>query len=351
MFYLTTYAGLMVLRLAQARRAYVPLLFALFVFSAFRFEVGCDWTGYLNQFYLNGVMPLVEAFTREEPLWKSIFIIQNALDLPYPWINVVSSAIFFIGIHIFALRQPNPLSFLVLIFPVLIINMPMSGIRQGAAIGVMCIAFAAFVDRRLVRFLVWTLVATGLHSSAIVFLLLAPFVRGAYSRQRIVISAALAMPGVAAILTTGASDIAASRYIDTSIDAAGAAFRVGLLTLTGVFFFTVLRRKWATDFPKDLKLAVIGSMGMVFLIGIVPISTVIGDRLGYYFVPIQTMILARVPSLNLSGDRKLLTAAPYFGLSLVLGVWVFKSRLFELCYEPYGSWLFGFPPSRFGIQY
>ena len=71
------------------------------------------------------------------------------MGLPLPSFAIsLSSAIFFLGVHVLARRQPDPLGFLVLLFPILIINMPMSGIRQGAAIGLLCIAFVAFIDRR-----------------------------------------------------------------------------------------------------------------------------------------------------------------------------------------------------------
>ena len=42
MSYLATYIGLMGLRFSQVRGLYPLVLLALFVFSAFRFEVGCD---------------------------------------------------------------------------------------------------------------------------------------------------------------------------------------------------------------------------------------------------------------------------------------------------------------------
>ena len=76
---------------------------------------------------------------------------------------------FFWGIHVFAKRQPDPLSFLILTFPILIINMPMSGIRQGAVIGLICIALVHFSDCRPLKFIMWVLIASGFHLSAIVF--------------------------------------------------------------------------------------------------------------------------------------------------------------------------------------
>lgn len=347
MIYLASYAGMALLRVANARVLYSALLLALFLFSAFRFEVGCDWTGYINQFATFNALSLPDAFEQREPLWTSLFVIQNWLGLPYPWINVASSAIFFCGIDRLARRQPDPLAFLILLFPVLILNMPMSGIRQASAIGMMCIAFVAFIDRKLMRFIVLTIVAAGLHSSAIVFLLLAPLVRGSYSKTRLALTGVLALPGALALLSTGAAETATSRYVATSIDAAGAAFRVGLLALSAVFFFAQLRRKWAENFPGDVKLVVIGSLAMLALAALLPISSVISDRLGYYFIPIQTMILARLPFLPFHGNRQLISALPYLGLFVVLAVWVYSSSLFAQCYLPYQTWLFGFPAARY----
>jgi hypothetical protein len=346
-----TYVGLVFLRLLKGLNLYFPLLIAIFLFSAFRFEVGCDWTGYLNEFNVFTVMPVSEIFSRQDPLWSLVFVFQNWLGLPYPWINVFSSVIFFGGAHVLARRQPDPVAFLILLFPILIINIVMSGIRQGAAIGVLCMAFVAFIDGRLVRFVVLTLVATALHSSAMVFLLLAPLAGGKLSRKRLVASTILAIPGAILLLSTHASEVAESRYIGTKVEAYGAAFRVGLLVLSAVFFFAFLRRKWAMVFPRDYKLAFIGALGMAGLAFLVPISTVIGDRLGYYFVPIQAMIFARAPYLTLRGSKVLLVWAPYAGLLIVLAVWIGLSKLFQLCYLPYQTWLLGFPIGKFYMQY
>ncbi|MGJ0392710.1 MAG: EpsG family protein [Methylocystis sp.] len=343
MLYLTTYAGLILLRFAKAQNLYYVVLISLFLFSAFRFKVGCDWSGYLNQFYLYRAVPFSEIFQEREPLWIGLFTLQSWFGLPYPWINVFSSVIFFWGVHVLGRRQLDPLAFLILLFPILIINIPMSGIRQAAATGVLCMAFVAFVDRRLVRFTLTTLLAAAFHSSAIVFLLLIPLVRGNYSKKRLALSGMLAAPGALALLSTKAAEVATSRYIGAGTDAAGAAFRVALLVVTAVFFFLFLRKKWAAAFPQDYKLVAIGSFMMMAMMVLVPISSVIGDRLGYYLIPIQTMIFARLPYLPLLPNRQLFVALPYLGLMLVFAVWTTLSTLFPRCYEPYDTWLFGFP--------
>lgn len=326
---------------------YLLALAGLFVFVAFRFEVGCDWSGYINQFQVFGDIPVADIPRQSDPLWVALFALQRQLELPYPWINVAAAALFFVGVHVLARRQQDPFAFLLLLFPVLIVNMPMSGIRQAAAIGVMCIAFAAFIDRKLIRFVVLTLVAAGLHTSAIVFLVFAPLVQGNYSKTRLLFALLLAIPGAMALQSTEAANIAVARYIDSGADAAGAVFRAAFLGVTSVFALVTLRHAWEETFPEDYKFMTVGALTMALPLALIPFSSVIADRIGYYLVPVQIMIFARLPYLPLRTNRQLYIAAPYIGLLLMFAVWTSRSSLFAQCYLPYRTWLFGFPEATY----
>ncbi|WP_066560189.1 EpsG family protein [Croceicoccus bisphenolivorans] len=345
MIYVLVFAALILVSVAGKRWLYWPVLVGLFLFAAFRFEVGCDWTGYLNQFYVHGVSDFGDALEGNDPLWVSLFIAQADLGLAYPWINVVSALVFFGGIHLVARRQPDPLAYLILLFPVLIINMPMSGIRQAMAIGIMCGAYVAFIDRRTVRFVIIVLLASSIHSSAIVFLLLAPLVSGDITQRRVITTALLAVPGLAIVWMAGNAETATTRYVDTDIDAAGALFRVGLVALTGIAFLLFLRQRWQTLPDDSYRLVLLGSQMMLALLAMLPLSSVIADRLSYYLVPIQTMILAGLPFLPFHSHRRTIAAAPYVALFVMLIVWTALSRHFNDCYLPYQTWLGGMPPA------
>lgn len=349
MLYLGLTNLLFLLRYPLARNAglrkqiYFLVLATLFVFSAFRYQVGCDWSGYYYQYLGAADFDWSSITEIREPIWWAILGWIQYMGLPYPVVNIASSAVFFVGVHVLARRQPDPLGFLVLLFPILIINLPMSGIRQGAAIGLLCIAFVAFIDRRPLWFAFWVVLATGFHSSALIFMLLLPVATGRYTRNRLILAAILALPGAFFLASTETAEVASSRYIDTGIDAAGAVFRVGILGLSSLYFFLFVRRKWLHAWPGDYSLASIGAIGMALAFLLVPISTVIGDRFGYYLIPIQTMIFARLPHLPFRKNAGLHSALPYLGLLLVFAVWSQFSEHFQQCYIPYQTWIFGFP--------
>tara|TARA_R110002049_G_scaffold241333_3_gene415184 strand:- start:595 stop:1668 length:1074 start_codon:yes stop_codon:yes gene_type:complete len=350
MLYVSMMSGLSLLRFGMAEQGrtrnqlYYLVFFGLFLFCAFRYEVGCDWSGYYYQYLRAGDLGLEQVFSGREPIWWLILSAQRYFDLPYPWANVAASLVFFAGLHVLARRQPDPLAFLILAFPILIVNMPMSGIRQGAAIGMLCVAISAYIDRRVFSFMFWVVVAAGFHSSAMIFLLLAPMVSGKkITSLRIVMTALLAIPGIFFLIGGDAADVAIDRYVHSEVDALGALFRVTMLLLSGLFFFMFLRKPWRQTSPQDLSLVTIGAVGMVGLAALLPVSTVIADRIAYYFIPIQLMIFARIPYLPISRNRALYVALPYVGLLLVFTVWTLNSGLFQQCYLPYQSWIGGFP--------
>ena len=325
------------------RQFYYIVLWALFIFSAFRFQVGCDWSGYYHQFIIAQNINWSTITENREPIWWAILSGISYMDLPYPVANIASSAVFFIGVHVLARRQPDPLGFLVLLFPILIINMPMSGIRQGAAIGMVCIAFTAFIDRRPIWYVFWVVIAVGFHVSALIFLLLFPVSTGRYTKSRLVSAALLAIPGVYFLASGESGEVASDRYIGTNVEAFGAVFRVGILSLSALYFFLFINKKWLRTFPQDYSIVSIGSICMLLDFFLVPVSSVISDRVGYYLIPIQTMIFARLPYFNFKTKYLLNPAIPYLMLLIVFGVWSQLSGHFQQCYIPYNSWVFGLP--------
>lgn len=319
----------------HGQRIYWCVLIALFVFSGFRNEVGCDWFNYLRNFELQSNRSFEDAASLTNPAhWLLISLIQQ-LNLSYQYLNVATSAIFFYGLHTLARRQPDPIAFLVLSFPILVLNMPMSAIKQAAAIGFVCIAYTAFLDRRVVKFVIAVALGSLFHSSAMIFFLLVPFTMFPVTRYSVGTSVLMAVPGIFAILSSSSADLAVSRYVGTSVDAFGAQYRLALLALTGAAFFVLVRRRWRYVFPNDYQLVFIGAGLMIAMLGLLLVSSVIGDRFGYYLIPIQLMIFARLPYLFLRRGEAVVVLAPYAVLTAVLLVWTQMSDHFYWCYVPY----------------
>lgn len=335
-FYFSVYSILLLVGRASKRGAiYWFVLFALFVISGFRYDVGCDWSGYLiNWDGMQGYSAADALEWRNPAHWAMIALLQGA-GLSYTWLLVVASAIFFLGFNSLSRRQPNPLAMLVLAFPILIVSMPMSGIRQAEAIGIMCFAFNAFVDRNLIRYLIFVFAAALFHESAMIFFALAPFLLFGFSKRNILFAFIISLPGLYFMAHSPAADLATDRYVNSGVDAAGAAFRLLVLVLSGAVYLLKIRPLWKQQFPKDYKLVTVAAWLMVAFFGLFFVSSVIGDRFGYYLIPLQLVIFARIPYLQGLRNRQLWTVAPYALLTTVFLVWTQLSWHFQQCYVPY----------------
>ncbi len=323
---------------------YPIVLFLLFIFTAFRFQVGCDWSTYY-QIYSDHKSLIEDSsiYAIREPFWWFIMDLLNLMNASFVWLNVFVASVFFLGVNQLARRSPDPLGFLIMLFPILIINMPMSALRQGVAIGIMCYAFAAFIDKKVLKFILLIAFAAGFHTSAIVFLPLFLFIKGEYSLRKIILGAFIEIPLLGIMWLSSYGESQANSYIGSGYDAEAAIFRSGILALSAVAFFLFYQKQWKKNYPIDHNLVMVGSLAMIANFFLVFLSTVISDRLGYYLIPIQALFFARVPFFENTKFRLFFVSAPYIGLLFVFIVWAILSSHFQGCYMPYKTWLFGIP--------
>ncbi|MDC3316425.1 EpsG family protein [bacterium] len=318
-----------------AHSLYYFLLTGLTIFVGFRVNVGCDYHTYQHHYSFGADGAFLKATTGMDPAYWLLVSALNYMSLHSQAINVVASIIFFLGLGSLAKRQPAPLHFLAFCFPILILNMPMSATRQSMAIGLMCLAFVALVDRRVVLYFFWTFAAATFHSSAAVFLFLLPFIRNKITLKSLVYGLVFIVPLIAVLAQTDAANQADSRYLQSGPDAAGAIFRLAILTLTGMLFFVFLSPPWRQNFAGDYHLVKIGSLMMIGVFGLYFASSVIGDRFGYYLIPIQAIIFSRISFLDLGRMRRAYTYLAYTVLTATLIVWMSFSWHFSQCYVPY----------------
>jgi hypothetical protein len=271
-------------------------------------------------------------------------LIQSA-GFDYSGFNLVTTAIFFIGWTKFCRSHPNPLEALAFSFPVLIIHMAMSAVRQAVALSFIMLALSAFADRKRVAYFLYVCLAATFHYSAVIFIPLG-FVIGKRPRiSSIIVYCAAGLVSIS-FFAPSSVEVYQTRYVGAGAtqtnEALGGVVRVSTVTAAGLMFLLLLGRRWQAFFPKDYDLYRILSVATLPLIPITMFSSVIGDRVGYYLVPTQLGIFARARYLAATpGMGRLLSASAYFILLCFLAVWVTFSPIASQCYLPYDNYLFG----------
>lgn len=319
----------------RSRHAVFFLISGLFLvwFMGFRYETGCDYTGYLNR-WVNFRPPtdLNALFQGEEAGFAFLMGSIKALGLEYTWLNVAASAILVTCYIRFASEHRFAPLILALLFPVIIIQLGMSGIRQALAGAFLMLAFNAFArtDRLWTAF--WVLVGMQFHASVVMFLPIALLAGRKVNTVRLAMSLAVLGP-VASLLLADRFDTYQSRYIEGTVTSGGAIIRYALVLLPVPLFF-VYQNKVQKIFPKVFPLLKLGSLIILSLAPLVVLSSIALHRLNYYVMPLSILLCVYVGSIvaRKPSEGHGLAVLAYGSYSFF---WFLSSRHALSCYLPY----------------
>jgi len=346
-FYILTISALMILALVtrnDPRNSHIifniSIVFVWFV-VAFRYQVGCDWIAYEVHYNFQTPGVLWDKLHLVEPAYWMTLDLVHYLGLPFETINIITSTIFFIGFFFLARTQPNPMTVLAIAYPVLIFALPMSAIRQAAAMGFLMPAMVFFVRRNFMMYCALVFAGFLFHTSAIAFLPLAFFLKFKLSARNMILMSPILLWLVLRLLNLEGVILATDRYVDNELtNAAGAPFRTFILFACGLFFLILVRKIWTKFNSSDYQLIFIGAWLLIITFPLTLIVPTIADRFGYYFIIFQALIFGRLHYLNISYDDFYLIIFFIFTL-MFFAIWWQLSWQLPYCYDPYRNliWL------------
>ena len=212
---------------------------------------------------------------------------------------------------------------MVVSIPFMVVIMGMGYIRQGMAISLLMLGILALSRGGIVRFILYLIVAATFHSTAVV---LAPFAAFITQRNRYVTIAmgGLLTVGLAASLLLGRAERFNTNYVTEGMSSTGAAVRLFMTALSAALFLRYRKRIAST--PQELgfwRAFAIVPIVLLLLIPVFPSSTVL-DRLGLYFLPIQTYVAGHLPDAagRNSKERHLVAVGVIALYALAFFVWL-----------------------------
>ena len=316
---------------------------ALILFMGTRYETGCDYKAYEARFqFLYDDPSYLSYLGQEEPGFHWLNLAVHQLGLDYMWMNLAASLLFVVCLVRFVRLSPAPLLLLALCFPIVIVQLGMSGLRQALAVGFLLQALISFTQRGQIRTALWILVAAQFHQSAYMFLPLAMMAGRKFSLPIAVV--AMLLLGPAAVFLLGErADVYSDRYVEQIYGenaSGGAVFRYALALLPCIFF-EIYSKRVQRALPNIYPLLRTFSLATFALAPIGVLSTVALHRLTFYILPMSMYLaicVAMVMPLKHRLSRKYLVF-PAMGMGLYLTTWFTLSRHASACYVPYDSFL------------
>jgi len=345
--YLSIYLIVSLLAFAAKSRQQGMLLagiFSLFIalFAGTRIWVGCDYFGYLMRFQGIGQFPgWTELLSEGEAGFQGLSIFLKSNDFSYSALIFICSSLYMFCLFRFSRLARWPLALLVLCFPILVIQLGMSGMRQALATGFLLLSISSFVEGRRLWVAVWILVAWQFHTSAIMFLPLIMLVGKNISAPRIALALALLGP-VVILLAQDRFEVYSERYIQQSYGenaSSGAWLRYAVI----VVCFTSFRWRYHAVKAQHPELFELLRLFMFIGIALLPmglLSTVALHRMVFYVLPVAILAVL-VAAATLRGSmRSAFLFGAIFSFGAYMFVWFSYSRHARICYIPYDSWFF-----------
>jgi hypothetical protein len=319
-------------------------VFSLFLVAmiGFRYQVGGDWFSYLDQFRELGQLSLRELATAGDPGYALLNWLSARIGGDIWLVNLVCAVLFTHGLLSFVRFQPRPWLALVVAVPYLIIVVAMGYTRQGVAIGCAMAGLAGLTqDRSAIRFVLWVALAATFHKTAV---LLIPLAALTQRRGRLWTMLWVAAAAILAyfVFLRESLDHLWYGYIELEYESEGAAIRVAMNALPAAIFLLFRRRFHFRDAERPIWTSMaIGATLFVPLLAISPSSTAV-DRLALYLIPIQLLVLCRVPDAigtAFTGGRKLLLVLIILYAAMVQLIWLNFASHADRGWLPYQSFI------------
>jgi len=300
----------------------------IIVMVGFRRDVGADWDNYLQIFRNIRLHDLGYALGgNTEPAYGLLNWIAARAGWGIWFPNLVCAALFTWGLISFCRLQPNAFLAIAIAVPYFVIGVGMGYTRQSAALGLVMLALVEFTRRRQLRTFVLLAIAPAFHTSALIMI---PLFGIVVSRGGVLTAALVLLVGAVMFLQfSGRIQAKLDFYSVRNISGSGAIPRLAMNALPSLIYLA-FRVRFASN-PAEMRLWTIFALAAVasMLLLLVIESTVILDRMGLYFIPIQIFVLSRIPIAF--GDR----SRPSLFLLLLVLVY---SLLIEIVWLNLGSW-------------
>lgn len=315
----------------------------LALFIGGRRDVGCDFDAYLARF--KSMYPVGLGWREGFEMGEGGFHLINILARDFGWgfngVVMMCASIYVFCLVRFSRLAPRPLALIAIAFPILVLQLGMSGMRQAMATAFLMLAYVAFTQRRQWVTALWVGVAFLFHESAIALLPMAMLARRQFSAKYLIAGILLLAP-LAGWFMGDRLEVYQDRYVDQIYgenSSGGAWFRYTAALLPFALLWWK-RRRVQVAFPELYPLFWLFMLVAFAMVLVGFVSSVALHRLTFYILPVSLLaFLCVVEAAFASNSRKLSWTLPFLMYGTYIVSWFSLSKHGTSCYIPYQSWL------------
>lgn len=273
---------------------FVVAVIVLALFIGIRYEIGGDWKPYLLIYEATRDADWRDILAQNDPAYLFLNRFSGTFDGELWPVNLICSGLFCWGLARFCSDQPNPWFAVLVAIPYLVIVVAMGYTRQSVAIGLMMLAISDFQRHRYISFFAYIAFAAMFHKTVVVMI---PLIALSTVRHRFVVWATAGALGSAIFLVFISTflDAMLDNYVTQGMKSEGAGIRVAM-TAAPALLYLITPSRFARSEEERLLWRNFALASLLTVIGLaVSASSTIVDRVSLYLIPLQIVVLSRLP--------------------------------------------------------
>ena len=311
---------------------WILVIFLLFIFVGFRYEIGGDWIHY-GRFFQNAQGLSFDQIIFSSLVYVYINKIANYLGIQFVGVNIICAAIFMFSLALFLYETKNKWLGLVISFPIIIVVLSMGYTRQGLAFSFLLFLIRALENKQFFKSVCLIILSVFSHKSALFISSFLVFLYLWYHKKYFYLVLSLLIPIFFGIIFWGFYKHYIYFYagFGQHMFSYGSLPRSLLILFVGIFFM-IYKAKFKNMNEYQIFIYTAFSYMIIFLFPFSITTSIVADRLLFYLYPLKLVFIsfADLEDKTLKLIAFILTSSYFFYFI----IWIFFGKN-SLSWVPY----------------
>lgn len=284
------------MRSTSVNRTWFAIFLLVTILVGYRFEVGGDWFNYLRHLRQARFHDISAAIETGDPAYRLLNLIAVRLGWGIFGVNLVSAALFSLGLVLLCRGLPRPWLALAVAMPYMVTVVAMGYTRQSVALGLAMLGLVALTRRANLWFVFWVMCAATFHKSAILLLPIAALA-DTFNRYWTILWVSAVTLLAYYLFLEDSVDALFANYIEREYQSQGALIRAAMnLVPAGIYLIFGKRFHLQVAEEKLWRWFSIISIVLFLIVMASPATTAV-DRVALYMLPLQLVVFSYLPDV------------------------------------------------------
>lgn len=340
-FYIVINTSILRVNTIFSKIGFLVFVSFLSLFIGFRYQVGGDWDAYIYIYSHFKYISFTESLYVSDIAYSIINYFSQYLGfVDIVLVNTVCGVIIALFLYLFCMKLKEYWLILLMYYPYHILSVSLGYTRQAVALSILTYAFTFLIEKKVLAYLFFIILAAMFHKTSIIFLVFLPllFFKNKYWLYLYQLSSLLLISYILYL-----SILYEKNYytrLDTHLESSGVFMRLSMHIIP-IILYVVHRKSFFLSHygRKNILLLDYFVLLIFFCFSISFLLSTLSDRFNLYLVFFDLFVISSVYSFMKKSSKKILLVILILYYTLFIFVWLFFGEWASKAWIPYSNYI------------